>query len=159
MSQLRSQKVGFPILFLLLLGGIGASFYLGGSVTTRVDDPSAAFIFTELRLPKTITAIVAGAALAMSGLVLQLIFRNPLAGPYVLGVSSGASLSVAIAVLTGGAMGIMDNQLTGRALMVGSAIAGGFAVTLIILLVAGKMRNNVVLLLAGLMFAQICGAL
>lgn len=133
------------------------SLWFGGSeqITFSTND----FIFWEIRLPKTITAIVSGCALAASGLVLQVMFRNPLAGPYVLGISSGASLSVAICLLAGNAFLTIPGYFLGRSILVLAAVAGSFGVTLLILMISKKVSSNVVLLLIGLMFSQICGAI
>lgn len=117
------------------------------------------YIFREIRLPKTITAVIAGCCLSVAGLILQVIFRNPLAGPYVLGISSGASLMVALTVLAGNSWWWMDELAQGKSLKILAAIAGSVAVTLLILAVSKKITSNVILLLVGLMFSQLCGAL
>jgi len=105
------------------------------------------FIFYEIRLPKMITAILAGSALAISGQLMQVVFRNPLAGPYVLGISSGSSLAVAIVILITGSMGLISISA--------AAIVGALGVTLLVLSVASKISSNVVILIVGLMLAQI----
>ena len=117
------------------------------------------YIFKEIRLPKTITAVIAGCCLSVAGLILQVIFRNPLAGPYVLGISSGASLMVALTVLAGNSWWWMHELAQGKSLKILAAIAGSVAVTLLILAVSKKISSNVILLLVGLMFSQLCGAL
>jgi iron complex transport system permease protein len=117
------------------------------------------YIFREIRLPKTITAVIAGCCLSVAGLILQVIFRNPLAGPYVLGISSGASLMVALTVLAGNSWWWMHELAQGKSLKILAAIAGSVAVTLLILAVSKKITSNVILLLVGLMFSQLCGAL
>lgn len=153
-----------PIKFIVLSGLLLLSFLLslfyGGS--EDMSDLSAAgnnFIFWEIRIPKTITALIAGCTLSVAGLILQVVFRNPLAGPYVLGISSGASLMVAVSIMAGNALGIFSNLLLGKSFMVASAIAGSFLVTLLILAISKKVNSNIVLLLIGLMFSQICGAI
>lgn len=117
------------------------------------------FIFWEIRLPKTLTAIVAGSSLSVAGLILQIIFRNPLAGPYVLGISSGASLMVALSVLMGQSLNLFVNYFVGKSFIVISAISGSLIVTFLILFISKKISSNIILLLIGLMFSQICGAL
>jgi len=75
------------------------------SLTGTASKSSWQYIITEYRVPKAITAMIAGGGLAISGLLMQTLFRNPLAGPFVLGLSSGASLGVAILILGAGAIG------------------------------------------------------
>ncbi len=117
------------------------------------------FIIREIRLPKTITALLAGACLSLAGLTLQIIFRNPLAGPYVLGVSSGASLFVAAGLLASSFFQLSTRLPVGKLFIVTCAVCGSFLATLLILAIARKVSGNVILLLIGLMIAQICGAL
>ncbi len=107
-------------------------------------------IVLTFRLPKLLTAIVAGTALSVAGLQMQTLFGNPLAGPFVLGISSGASLGVAIAVLVGSA----GNW--GRVL---SASSGAAVVLGLIVIVAQQIRNRETLLLLGLMFGYAANAL
>ena len=124
-----------------------------------VDINAHHFIFWQIRFPKTITAIIAGSALSVAGLILQVIFRNPLAGPYVLGISSGASLMVASSILAGNALHLFSDFFIGKSFIVIAAISGSLLVTLLILIISKKVNSNIVLLLIGLMFSQICGAI
>lgn len=112
-------------------------------------------IFFYLRLPKMLTAILAGMALSVSGMMMQTLFRNPLAGPYILGVSSGACLGVAIATLIGAQLTI---HLATSAIA-SAAIIGSTAVLIMMLPVARKVKNNVSLLIIGMMFGAVAGAL
>lgn len=116
-------------------------------------------ILYDIRLPKTITAIIAGSGLALCGLLMQSLFRNPLAGPYVLGVSSGSSLFVAIATMMVSSLNISGFYLMGKGIVTLFSIVGAFFVTLIILLVSKKNKSNVTVLLVGLMLGQILGAI
>ncbi|MBR6118251.1 MAG: iron ABC transporter permease [Paludibacteraceae bacterium] len=112
-------------------------------------------ILHEIRLPKAITAIMAGAALSVAGLMMQTLFRNPLAGPYTLGVSSGASLGVAILTM-------WSLQLTAvsiRYMLPIAACIGASMVLLLVLAVSKRVQNNVSLLIIGMMFGAIAGAL
>jgi iron complex transport system permease protein len=152
-----SNSIKFIFLLALLTGATVLSLFYGGSES--VSPAGNNFIFWQIRVPKTITAIIAGSTLSIAGLILQVIFRNPLAGPYVLGISSGASLMVALGVLAGNATHVFINVAAGKSFLVLSAVTGSFAVTLLILLVSKKVRSNIVLLLIGLMFSQVCGAL
>lgn len=98
-------------------------------------------IILKSRLPQTITALFGGAALAVSGLLLQTLFKNPLAGPSILGISDGANLGVAIVMLSFG----------GYLLTIFSAFLGAVAILAVILFFASKVKNNVMLLIIGIM--------
>jgi len=114
------------------------------------------FIIQEFRLPKAITAITAGAALAVSGLLMQTLFRNPLAGPFVLGISNGASLGVALLVLSGGMfMGFHAESSWGTVIM---AIIGSGVVLSIVMATSTQVKDNVSLLIIGIMIGSITGA-
>ena len=118
-------------------------------------------ILLAIRLPKALTAILAGAALSVSGLIMQTLFRNPLAGPYTLGVSSGASLGVALltmcSTLLVAQFSIFNFQFS--IMLPTAACIGATAVLLLVLAVSRKVTNNVSLLIVGLMFGSIAGAL
>lgn len=107
-------------------------------------------ILHAIRLPKAITAILAGAALSVSGLIMQTLFRNPLAGPYTLGVSSGASLGVAFLTMCSATLVLM---------LPIAACIGATLVLLLVLAVSRKVTSNVSLLIVGMMFGSIAGAL
>lgn len=107
-------------------------------------------ILHAIRLPKAVTAVFAGSALSVSGLIMQTLFRNPLAGPYTLGVSSGASLGVAFLTMWSSTM-IM--------LLPVAACIGATLVLLLVLAVSRKVTGNVSLLIVGMMFGSIAGAL
>lgn len=112
-------------------------------------------IIMHYRLPKTITSIFAGAALGFAGLQMQTLFRNPLAGPFVLGISSGASLGVALLVLAGiGITGALASWSLAIASIVGSSI-----VLLLVLLVSINIKDSMSLLLIGLMFGAFTSAI
>jgi iron complex transport system permease protein len=115
-------------------------------------------ILYDIRLPKTLTAIVAGSGLALCGLLMQSLFRNPLAGPYVLGVSSGSSLFVAMATMLVSSVQVSGFYFMGKSIITLFSITGAFFVTLIILLVSKKNKSNVTVLLVGIMLSQILGA-
>ena len=113
-------------------------------------DPQTRTIVIDLRLIKAVTAMLAGIALSISGLQMQTLFRNPLAGPYVLGLSSGASLGVALLLLAG------PGTTFGIA---GAAMAGAAAVMGLLLLVNERVRNVMTLLILGIMFSSAIGAI
>ena len=112
-------------------------------------------ILHEIRLPKAITAIRAGAALSVAGLMMQTLFRNPLAGPYTLGVSSGASLGVAILTM----WSVQLSAVSIRYMLPIAACIGASLVLLLVLAVSKRVQNNVSLLIIGMMFGAIAGAL
>lgn len=122
------------------------------------DEAMFSTILYDIRLPKTLTCILAGSGLAMCGLLLQSLFRNPLAGPYVLGVSSGASLFVAIATMILASVNISGIFFAGKAIVTLYSVAGAFLVTIIILFVSRRTNSNVTILLVGLMLSQVLGA-
>jgi len=119
------------------------------------------YIILNFRLPKAITAILVGAGLSVSGLMMQTLFRNPLAGPYVLGISSGASLGVALmvmaSVLLPGVFGVVYSFLGSWALVV-SAIVGASIIFVIIGMASIRISDSVSLLIIGIMFGSITGA-
>ena len=120
-------------------------------------------IVEQIRLPRALTGIIAGAALSLGGLQMQTLFRNPLAGPSVLGISAGASLGVAIVMLAAGSVtsvfAIQNMGSLGSWLIIGAASAGSGAVMLLILLIAMQIRDHVTLLIIGLMIGNITIAL
>ena len=119
-------------------------------------------IIFSSRLPQALTAIVAGAGLAVSGLQMQTVFRNPLAGPSVLGISNGSALGVAFVVLLSGRLGgVALSRLgyLGDAAMSAAAIIGALAVLLLIMWVAQKVKGNVTLLIIGVMIGYLANAI
>jgi len=118
------------------------------------------YIVTSYRLPKTITTILVGSSLAISGLLMQTLFRNPLAGPFVLGISSGASLGVATLLLSAGIFGgALAGLATSSYALVIAASLGSFLVLLVVLLAASKVRNTMSILIIGLMFGSFTSAI
>ena len=114
-------------------------------------------IFLSLRLPKALTALLAGAALSVAGLIMQTLFRNPLAGPYILGVSSGASIGVAFLTMCSTMLAGMAG--VGALGIAASAIIGSTIVLLLVMVVAKRVKSNVSLLIVGMMIGSIAGAL
>ncbi|ELS34787.1 MULTISPECIES: iron ABC transporter permease [Pseudanabaena] len=107
-------------------------------------------IFWQFRLPKALTAIFCGAALAVSGLQMQVLFSNPLAGPFVLGVSSGASLGVAIAILATESMGQVSAVLGSESTLIAACIGAAFSMSLVAI-ASRFVQNSTILLVLGLM--------
>ena len=119
-------------------------------------------IIWKSRLPQALTAIVAGAGLAVSGLQMQTVFRNPLAGPSVLGISNGSALGVAFVVLLSGRIGgVALSRLgyLGDAAMSIAAIIGAMAVMMLIVWIAQKVKGNVTLLIIGVMIGYLANAI
>jgi len=120
-------------------------------------------IILLFRLPRAVTAMLAGAALGVSGLKMQTLFRNPLADPYILGVSSGASLGVALVVMVtegfGWSLLLERAGIMGSTAIVVAAIAGSILVLGVVLSFAQKVESNVTLLIIGLMFGYIASSL
>ncbi|MBR1630826.1 MAG: iron chelate uptake ABC transporter family permease subunit, partial [Paludibacteraceae bacterium] len=125
-------------------------------ITGKPVDAIEQAILLNIRLPKMLTAILAGVALSVSGLLMQTLFQNPLAGPYILGVSSGATLGVATLLLMGTTFGFAT---TGQWFIINAAIIGAVSVLLLVLAVSGRVKSNVSLLIIGLMIGNIAGAL
>ena len=119
-------------------------------------------IVMKSRLPQSLTAMMAGAGLGVSGLLMQTVFRNPLAGPSVLGISSGASLGVACVVLLSGSIGgvaLSKLGVIGEVTITLSAIIGSLLIMALIAFVAQKVRGNVTLLIMGVMIGYIANAI
>ena len=119
-------------------------------------------IIWKSRLPQALTAIAAGAGLAVSGLQMQTVFRNPLAGPSVLGISNGSALGVAFVVLLSGKLGgVALSRLgyLGDAAMSVAAIVGALAVMLLIIWISQKVKGNVTLLIIGVMIGYLANAI
>lgn len=136
------------------LNDIFGTFFNG-----EVSNESWRYIILDYRLPKVVTAILTGSGLAVSGLLMQTLFRNPLAGPYVLGLSSGASLGVALvlmgATLVGGSLGGL--LLSKWSLVIASSL-GSLLVLLAVLVASAKLRDTMAILIIGLMFASLTAA-
>ena len=122
-------------------------------------DAGWSFIVWESRVPQCITALLCGAALAVSGLILQTVFNNPLADSSVLGISSGASLGVALVLLAGGGS-IVAGQfvLSGFLSMVAGAFVGAMVVMSAVLFLSVLVRSNVMLLIVGIMIGYLASS-
>lgn len=144
--------IAIPILFLanILYGAISIPVEEIWAILTNSNQVNESWkiIVTESRLPQAITALLSGSALAISGLLLQTLFRNPLAGPSILGISDGANLGVAIAMLAlGGQIGGLGGYMT----IALSALIGAMVILSIIIYFSGKVRSNILLLIIGIM--------
>ena len=147
----------------LLIGSV--SIPVSGVCSVLAGDDSNIIwsnIIWKSRLPQALTAIAAGAGLAVSGLQMQTVFRNPLAGPSVLGISNGSALGVAFVVLLSGKLGgVALSRLgyLGDAAMSVAAIVGALAVMLLIIWVSQKVKGNVTLLIIGVMIGYLANAI
>lgn len=147
-----------PVLCLLslLVGSVHISPAEVWAALMGSSDETVHFIVTESRLPQMCTALLAGAALGVSGLVMQTLFSNPLADPSLLGVNSGASLGAAIALLAfGGSFALGGAALSGVLFTVGAAFVGACAVIALIALCSRWLTSNLSLLVAGVMLSFI----
>lgn len=163
------------LLFILLGVALLVLFFINislGSVTIpfsevvqtltggEVSKASWEYIILHYRLPKAVTAILVGMGLSLSGLLMQTLFRNPLAGPYVLGLSSGASLGVAFVILGAGILpGFLSGVFLSQYSIIIAATAGSLLVLLAVLLVAKQLRDTMAILIVGLMFGSFTGAI
>ncbi len=118
------------------------------------------YIIINYRLPKTIAAILVGIGLSISGLLMQTLFRNPLAGPYVLGLSSGSSLGVAFVILGAGLLpGVFSQFLLSPYGIIFASCLGSLLVLLMILIVSQRLRDTMSILIVGLMFSSFTSAI
>jgi iron complex transport system permease protein len=118
------------------------------------------YIIINFRLPKAIVAILVGMGLSISGLLMQTLFRNPLAGPYVLGLSSGSSLGVAMVILGAGMVPTFAAEflLSSYGIILASCL-GSFFVLIMVLIVSRKLRDTMTILIVGMMFSSFTSAI
>ncbi|WP_219222543.1 iron chelate uptake ABC transporter family permease subunit [Pedobacter antarcticus] len=125
----------------------------------QIENDSWSFIIHQIRLPKAFTAILAGSGLAVSGLQMQTLFRNPLAGPSVLGITAGASLGVAIVMFSAGTITslytIKELGVSGSWLIILASSAGAALVMFLVLLISGAVKDHIVMLIIGVMLGNI----
>lgn len=167
MRSSLSHKSKFILLLIALFVAIVVNISLGSvsipfSQTLKaligqpLENSSWNYIFYNYRFPKALTSILVGGGLALSGLLMQTLFRNPLAGPFVLGISSGASLGAAL-ILMGAS--VIGSFLFADLTLVIAASIGSFLVLFIVVVMANKVRDTMTLLIIGLMFGSITSAL
>ena len=171
MKQLQHHSAVFSLLslgFLLLfftnisLGSVTIPFEeIYNSLTGGQASKSTwEYIIINFRLPKAITAILVGMGLSISGLLMQTLFRNPLAGPYVLGLTSGASLGVAFVVMGAGLLpAFLGTIITSSYGIVIASTVGSLLVLMAVLVVSHRMRDTMVILIVGLMFGSFTNAI
>ena len=158
-------KACYALLGVLLLALIILNILIGSSSMTMGDALKILFshdtvskygkIVWDIRMPRILAAALLGGALSVSGFLLQTFFANPIAGPYILGISSGAKLVVACAMIFALSHGMMVHSLV----MIIAAFAGSLVVTGVILLISGKVKSMAVLIVCGVMVGYICSAI
>ncbi|MEH0156360.1 iron ABC transporter permease [Limibacter armeniacum] len=161
-ARLLSLCLCLGILFIvdLLVGSVYISFSdIWGAISGSKSNEIVNRILFDIRFPKAVTAGLAGAALSVSGLKMQTLFRNPLAGPSVLGITAGASLGVAsVMLLMGGVLGNVSVAALGMSMswvIVIAGVLGAMAVMSVILLVSTKVNDNIALLVIGIMMGNL----
>ncbi|RAJ07428.1 FecCD family ABC transporter permease [Arenibacter echinorum] len=170
MLQLKTYRTYFVLLLMVMLVCFMVNISLGSvsiplqdtwnaiiGRTTQVD--SWSYIIWNYRIPKALTAILVGSGLALSGLLMQTLFRNPLAGPFVLGISAGASLGAALLILGSSLFsGILAFGMVNDISLALASSIGSFLVLLAVMIVAAKVKDTMALLIIGLMFGSITTA-
>ena len=161
---LLALSIGVLFLLNLFLGSVDIPFRSIWNILWGMDEGESVIwqnIIWKSRVPQALTAMVAGAGLAVSGLQMQTVFRNPLAGPSVLGISSGASLGVAFVLLLSGSIGgIALSRLgfMGEIALTLAAIIGALSIMALIVYVSQKVHGNVTLLIIGVMIGYVANA-
>ncbi len=171
MNVQKTYKISFILLLLALfisfcinisLGSVSIPFIdvfnsiFGG----KINEDSSRYIVLDYRIPKAFSAILIGSGLSLSGLLMQTLFRNPLAGPFVLGITSGASLGAALLIMGSSALsGLFAYDIVGDVSLAVASSIGSFLVLLTVMVVASKIKDTMALLIIGLMFGSITAAL
>lgn len=171
MHKTKTYRFSFLLLLLVLLLVFGINISSGSVVIPLKDTLNAIFggtiqteswnyIIWDYRIPKALTAILVGSGLALSGLLMQTLFRNPLAGPFVLGISSGASLGAALLIMGSTALAstFSFRFINDVSLAIASS-TGSFLVLLVVMSVAARVKDTMALLIIGLMFGSITAAI
>ncbi|AVP53832.1 iron ABC transporter permease [Clostridium tetani] len=166
-DKARSKHV-FLLMFLLILSFFAFAFCVGfGSVkislkeviqiifNRELSNSTNKDIIMDIRLPRAIATLVGGAALALSGLLLQIFFKNPIVEPYILGISSGATLFVALVMLGGFSLGFENPS---PYVLVFGAFLGSLLVMMLVVVFAIRVKNIITLLIIGIMVGYICSA-
>lgn len=172
---MNNNKLNISILFILILLGIilfilnlfvGSALIpfkdLFGVFVNAESNPTISTIVFDYRLPQAVTALLAGAALSVSGLLMQTLFRNPLADPSMLGISSGAGLGVAITILLTGILGSSALSTMGLWSNIGVSVAAFAGATLVLMIILGfssRIKNMTTLIIIGLMISYLAGSL
>lgn len=171
MRNRKTYRLPFLLLVIALVICFGLNLSLGSVsipfsetvnalVGYKLENRSWEYIIWNYRIPKAFTAILVGSGLALSGLLMQTLFRNPLAGPFVLGISSGASLGAALLIMGSSLFsGFMAFGLVNDISLAVASSIGSFLVLLAVMMVAAKVKDTMALLIIGLMFGSITAAI
>ena len=167
-ASVRKRTVGWLLLLVLLCFILDVAL---GSVSIPLpevikilfaqsaDNVAWIYIIEKIRLPKAFTAVIAGCGLSVSGLQMQTLFRNPLAGPSMLGITSGASLGVALVMFSGGSITslytVRELGITGSWLVILASTLGAALILLIIMVISVRVQDNVIMLIIGVMIGNI----
>jgi iron complex transport system permease protein len=164
------NKVKVSVLFIFLLAAFILDVALGSVhiplkeilkvlFTSDASNDTWVYIIEKIRLPKALTAVIVGCGLSVSGLQMQTLFRNPLAGPSVLGITAGASLGVALVMLSAGTINslytIKELGISGSWLIILASSLGAALIMLIIVSISSSLKDNVVVLIVGVMIGNI----
>lgn len=165
MNKTGRYIICFSVLFVLLVILFGAGLYMGsatisisevtGVLTGKSEDITAKNIILGIRLPRAAAAVILGGGLSVSGYLLQTFFGNPIAGPYVLGISSGAKLTVAFAMI----FALREGFALGSAGMIAAAFVGSMLSMGFVLMISGRVKKSSMLIISGVMIGYICSAL
>ena len=162
---MKKRTILFFLLTILLLILVVANICIGSikvpindvikTLTSNMSDDSINMIITKIRIPRTIVALLLGGGLALSGYMLQTFFHNPIAGPFVLGISSGAKLLVAIIMVYSIQLGFYISSF----MMIVAALIGSLMVTILVLIVSRQVKSMSILIVCGVMVSYICSAI
>ncbi|MBC8052259.1 MAG: iron ABC transporter permease [Sphingobacteriaceae bacterium] len=168
LSPLKKVIIGALILFLFILfildvslGPVAIPFKAVIKIIFSLgsDDEAWIYIIEKIRIPKAITAVLVGCGLSVSGLQMQTLFRNPLAGPSVLGITAGASLGVALVMLSAGSITslytIQELGINSSWLIIIASTIGAALIMMLILAISSSLKDNVIMLIVGVMIANI----
>lgn len=166
---MKNKSAIFILLFAILLVAFICDIFTGNATIAVKEAWAALFgssgdlitdeIIRNYRLPKAITAVIAGSALSLSGLLMQTLFRNPLAGPDVLGVSAGAGLGVALLTMLSGTVVYPLLSSLGSMAQIIAAITGAAMVLLLILAVSARIKDSITILVLGMIFGYVASAM
>ncbi len=153
--MLLAASIAALVLLNICWGSVPLSLSRLWHCLIRPDGSTESLIVWKIRLPRALAGVLCGGGLAVSGLLLQVYFRNPVVGPFILGISSGATLMVSLVMLTSIALQIAFLGPFATAL---AAIAGAYGVMAVVVAIAARVKNGITLLIMGLMMGYLCHA-
>lgn len=161
-TPVLSSRVIFSLLLISALTIITLNIFTGSvslsaaevkDILLHPDEALNSFIVWKIRLPRAIAAMIGGSFLAVSGLLLQVYFRNPIVGPFILGISSGATMMVSVVMLT---TLVIDLQIMSPIVTTLAAIIGAYGVMMVVVAIASRVKSGITLLIVGLMMGYLC---